>query len=341
MDELQLQTGAYRTTYKGTEILRASTKQEWENYGTILKCVDEAKQWAIGDWLCDGKRHYGDNVYKEAEKILGIGYQYLSQQKNLSDLFEFIDQSINLSWRHDYEVASLKSIEIVKDKKLKQGRRQWSKEPDKEKMQELLHLAEDNELSVRDFKEQVDTYKQNKEREFALHNSPEMFDVFYADPPWQYENSGFDMSAENHYPTMPIQDLCNMPISSISADNAVCFMWVTNPLLEDGLRLLRAWGFEYKTNYVWIKKNHTAGFYVFGKHELLLIGVKGSMLPSGKQFKSILNENFDEFDDSNIIHSKKPHETYEMIELMYPERRFIELFARNRRSGWEAFGNEI
>jgi N6-adenosine-specific RNA methylase IME4 len=340
MNELQLQTGAYRTTYKGTEILRQSTKEEWNNYGEILKRVDEAKQWAVGDWLIDGKTHYNDNVYKEAEKILGVSYNYLVMQKFMAELFGLLNRFSNLDWTHHYQVSSLKTIETVKDKKLKQGRMQWSKEPDKEKMQELLQLAENNELSVKDFKEQVDIYKQNKEREFALHNSPKMFDVFYADPPWQYENSGFEMSAENHYPTMSINELCNMSIGAIAADNAVCFMWVTNPILEDGMRLLREWGFEYKTNFVWTKKKHTAGFYVFGQHEILMIGTKGSMLPVEK-FKSILNENSDDFDDSNLIHSKKPDEVYGLIEAMYPKRRYIELFARNLKNGWQSWGNEL
>jgi len=340
MNELQLQTGAYRTTYKGTEVLRQSTKEEWNNYGTILKCVDEAKQWAIGDWLIDGKTHYGDNVYKEAEKLLGLENGTLRNLKQIADTFELSFRNDNLTHTHHVQVASLKTIETVKDKKLKQGRMQWSKESDKVKMKDLLELADDNELSVRDFKEQVDKYKQDKEREFALHNSPEMFDVFYADPPWQYENSGFEMSAEKHYDTMNINDLCQMSISSIAADNAVCFMWVTNPLLEDGMRLLKAWGFEYKTNFVWVKKSHTAGFYVFGKHEILMIGTKGSMLPVEK-FKSVLNENIEDFDDSNEIHSKKPHETYDIIEKMYPGRRYIELFARNLRAGWQSWGNEV
>jgi N6-adenosine-specific RNA methylase IME4 len=161
-----------------------------------------------------------------------------------------------------------------------------------------------------------------------------VFNVIYCDPPWEYENSGFEMSAENHYPVMSIDELCQMDIKSISAENSVCFMWVTNPILEDGQRLLKAWGFDYKTNFVWVKKNHTAGFYVFGKHEILMIGIKGSMLPSGEKFKSVI-------EGENLIHSKKPEIVYEMIEKMYPGCKYIELFARNTRKGWEPWGNEI
>jgi N6-adenosine-specific RNA methylase IME4 len=84
---------------------------------------------------------------------------------------------------------------------------------------------------------------------------------------------------------------------------------------------------------VWIKKKHTAGFYVFGMHELLLIGVKGSFLPKEK-FKSIIN-------GENKIHSKKPIEVYDLIEKMYPSEKYLELFARNKREGWTSWGNQI
>ena len=111
--ELQLQTGPYRTTYRGTEITRASTKNEWVNYGEILKRVDEAKQWAIGDWLVDGKRHYGDGLYQEAEKVLGIPERTLENLKQISAKFEITRRHVNLSWSHHYEVSSIKQLGIV------------------------------------------------------------------------------------------------------------------------------------------------------------------------------------------------------------------------------------
>ena len=72
MNELTLRTGCYLTTQVGTEVIRESTQKEWETYGEILRRVEEAKQWAIGDWLCDGKRHYGDGLYKRAAEITGL-----------------------------------------------------------------------------------------------------------------------------------------------------------------------------------------------------------------------------------------------------------------------------
>ena len=112
MNELQLQTGPYRTTFIGTEITRASTKKEWANYGEILRRVDEAKQWAIGDWLVDGKRHYGDGLYQEAARILGYDENKLRQYKSLSDRFELLLRSNNLTWNHHKEVSAIKQISL-------------------------------------------------------------------------------------------------------------------------------------------------------------------------------------------------------------------------------------
>ncbi len=161
------------------------------------------------------------------------------------------------------------------------------------------------------------------------------YDVILADPPWEYSNSGFAMSAANQYPTMSVdQMIAEIPVKTLANDNAIIFMWATNPLLPDALRLMNAWGFEYKTNMCWVKERHTAGFYVFGQHELLLIGVKGAMLPNGDKQKSVIN-------GSNDIHSKKPEVVYSIIEQMYPHMQYIELFARNTHYGWSVWGNEV
>jgi N6-adenosine-specific RNA methylase IME4 len=203
-------------------------------------------------------------------------------------------------------------------------------------------LAEIPEESFEKIKEGTKTLKQAKQEVKREKKREDIkaeakmptgsFDVIYADPPWQYSNSGFSMSAEQQYPTMNIDDLCSMDIPS--KDNAVLFLWVTNPLLEDAMKLVKAWGFEYKTNIVWIKEKHTAGFYVFGQHELLFICVKGEMVPYGEKVKSIIN-------GVNKIHSKKPNEVYGIIESMYPDAQYLEMFARQAKEGWSAFGNQV
>ena len=164
---------------------------------------------------------------------------------------------------------------------------------------------------------------------------PGVYNVIYADPPWQYDNSGFSTSAEQHYPVMPTEDLCDLDIETRAADNAVLFMWATNPLLMDALQVMGAWGFNYKTNLVWVKNKAVAGFYVRGQHELLLIGIRGSCLPTLEPRPvSVIQANVGE-------HSAKPHSVYELIETMYPGSTYLELFARNTRKGWQSYGNEL
>ena len=161
------------------------------------------------------------------------------------------------------------------------------------------------------------------------------FNVLLADPAWEYRNSGVEGAAEKEYPTMSIEKLCAMSIKELTTENAVLFLWVTNPLLEECFEVIKNWGFQYKTNFVWYKKNKKTGigFYVRGVHELLLICVKGQMLPDYTPL-SIIQEDSGE-------HSKKP-EIYEIIEKMYPNQKYLELFARDNkmRKDWSYWGNE-
>ena len=174
------------------------------------------------------------------------------------------------------------------------------------------------------------------------HTSPEIYNVLYCDPPWQYSNSGVAGAASNHYPTMPTDELCDfLGQSGIQvAENAVLFMWVTVTHVPDALEILRAWGFQYKTQMVWVKSNRVGtgagtGFYVRGQHELLLIATRGSMLPLDRSVAvgSVHSEPTRE-------HSRKPDAYYEMIESLYPDCSRIEIFARTTREGWASYGNE-
>ena len=174
------------------------------------------------------------------------------------------------------------------------------------------------------------------------HTSPDTYNVLYCDPPWQYSNSGVAGAASNHYPTMPTDELCDfLGQSGIQvAENAVLFMWVTVTHVPDALEILRAWGFQYKTQMVWVKSNRVGtgagtGFYVRGQHELLLIATRGSMLPLDRSVAvgSVHSEPTRE-------HSRKPDAYYEMIESLYPGCSRIEIFARTEREGWASYGNE-
>lgn len=159
------------------------------------------------------------------------------------------------------------------------------------------------------------------------------FNVIYIDPPWQYDNSGISGAAENHYPTMSMEEMQKIEIPSDK--NAVMFMWVTNPFIKEAIQLCEYWGFEYKTNMVWVKDLAGQGFYVKGQHELLFICVKGNFRPSDDLYiRSVVQEPRQE-------HSRKPIKFYEIIETLYPEGKYLEMFAREKRNKWTSWGNEI
>ena len=165
-----------------------------------------------------------------------------------------------------------------------------------------------------------------------------IFDVLVADPPWAYSNSGgLPGQAENHYAAMPLDALKQMPLPQM-AENAALFLWATNPLLPEALELVSAWGFSYKTNVVWVKtelQKPGVGFYVRGRHELLLICTRGRFVPdqAGRSpIGSVVSAPIGE-------HSRKPDEAYALIEAIYPGSRYVELFARRSRSGWATWGS--
>lgn len=213
-NELDLKTGPYLTTYIGLEINRESTSDEWKQYGEILRRVDEAKQWAIGDWLVDGKSHYGDGVYDQASEKLWFEYNVLARYLRISALFEISLRKLNLTWAHHNEVSSIKQTEKEYNKEgAPTGKLEVSKEPDMEQIQALLSKAEKEKWSVRDLREAVRKYKEEQQELIRLANEPEKSTIIYADPPWQY-TSGDQHSGEeqetvigSHYPSMSISEI--------------------------------------------------------------------------------------------------------------------------------------
>jgi N6-adenosine-specific RNA methylase IME4 len=180
--------------------------------------------------------------------------------------------------------------------------------------------------------------------ELSKQNAPlpdRRYPVILADPPWAFEvygaESGNDRAAAAHYPTMSIEDICAMPIAGIATPDAVLFLWATVPHLPEALAVMAAWGFEYRSHFVWDKERIGLGYWVRNQHELLLLGKRGGMpapMPANR-VPSVIREPRRE-------HSRKPDAVYGIIERMYPDLPRIELFARGpARAGWAAWGNEI
>lgn len=172
------------------------------------------------------------------------------------------------------------------------------------------------------------------------------FRTILADPPWQFQNKTGKVAPEhrrlNRYGTMTLDDIKALPVSEISADTAHLYMWVPNALLPEGIEVLRAWGFQYKSNIVWhkIRKDggsdgRGVGFYFRNVTELILFGVKGknarTLQPGRTQVNYLATRKRE--------HSRKPDEQYDLIESCSPGP-YLELFARGARQGWRTWGNQ-
>jgi ParB/RepB/Spo0J family partition protein len=165
------------------------------------------------------------------------------------------------------------------------------------------------------------------------------FNVIYADPPWEYDFSVDEArSIPMHYPTMKLEEICSyLKDKGVRvAEDAVLLLWATNPKLEEAFQVIKAWGFNYRTNFVWVKDKIGMGYWNRSKHELLLIATRGKPKPPDPEnrFPSVIEAERGE-------HSEKPEIVYEIIEKMFPEARKLELFARKKRKGWEAVGLEL
>lgn len=166
------------------------------------------------------------------------------------------------------------------------------------------------------------------------------FGVILADPEWRFEpysrETGMDRAADNHYPTSETDVICARPVQDIAAPDCALFLWATVPMLRDALRVMAAWGFDYKSHLIWKKDRLGTGYWFRNQHELLLVGTRGERLPApapGMQFPSLIEAPVGD-------HSEKPDLAYEIIEKYFPNLPKIELNARRARAGWDSWGNE-
>ena len=202
------------------------------------------------------------------------------------------------------------------------------------------------------------------------------YHVLYADPPWSYSDkrsSGMSRcGAENHYDCMTINELEKLPVKELAEDNAVLFMWVTFPTLLDGKdpwlsppgRVMKAWGFSYKTlGFCWVKTNkdgsiwHGVGAYAKSNVEVCLMGTRGKVgrlvkdkvtkltLPTDPKVKLSVASNFISstfLAPRDVEHSKKPnHIVRPKIEELFGDVSRVELFARDSAEGWDAIGDQL
>jgi len=186
----------------------------------------------------------------------------------------------------------------------------------------------------------------NSSQDLLKKTNGERFATVLADPPWQFQNKTGKVAPEhkrlNRYSTMTLEDICALPVASVCADTAHLYLWVPNAILPEGLRVLSAWGFQYKANLIWHKvrkdggpDGRGVGFYFRNTTEIILFGVRGKnarTLAPGRSQVNIIRSMKRE-------HSRKPDEQYGIIEAC-SAGPYLELFGRGPREGWTTWGNQ-
>ncbi|MCK6418905.1 MAG: MT-A70 family methyltransferase [Alphaproteobacteria bacterium] len=172
------------------------------------------------------------------------------------------------------------------------------------------------------------------------------FGTILADPPWQFTNRTGKVAPEhrrlNRYNTMSLEEICSMPVKEIADTRSHLYLWVPNALLKEGLAVMDAWGFQYKSNIIWqkIRKDgepdgRGVGFYFRNTTEVILFGIRGKNARTLQRGRSQVNV----IKSRKREHSRKPDEQYKIIEEC-SWGPYLELFARGPRKGWEVWGNQ-
>jgi N6-adenosine-specific RNA methylase IME4 len=285
-----------------------SPTPDWEslvNEGIEARKLGDAANWTLGDLALGVQTVYGDGRLAHYAESIGLAYEALKKDRYVSSQFEKGKRFPNLSWGHHMVVAA---------------------RPDAE---EWLRRAEREGWSIEQLREAIKPTAEPAEFPVGT------FAVIYADPPWEYENTGFKESAASHYKTMATADICDLreQVAAITTEATVLFLWATSPLLPEALAVMAAWGFEYKASVIWDKgKAPSIGWFVKTQHEFLLIGARAETPHPDAKPASVIRI-------SPTRHSVKPAEIYDLIESMY-DGPYLELFERGQaRPGWEAWGN--
>jgi N6-adenosine-specific RNA methylase IME4 len=315
-------------------------EKDWSAWGPTLKSVEHSIMWWIGDWLLFGesrKLKWGEK-YTKAEEATGRSYGVLAQAKYVADKYDFSSRLEKLGWAHHQAAASV-TPDVRRD---------------------LLRQAADCGWSVRELKAKVsqanaaktmgadgiveECVVQDLHRYVELIRSGEKptFGAIYADPPWQYDNQGTRAATGNHYNGMSIEELCALPVKDLAAESSHLHLWTTNGFLFECPRIFDAWGFEFRTSFVWVKPQIGIGNYWRNAHEIMLTGVRGD----AKRYNDHSMSSWLERGEDSWVkcdrgaHSEKPEQVRALIERASPGP-YLELFARKSVERWSVWGNQI
>jgi N6-adenosine-specific RNA methylase IME4 len=300
------------------------SEEAWVIAGQQLRKAEGGVQWWYGDWWLAGKKQkwwvYGEGT--DFAKSIGVDYKTIRNYASTCKAFEEkTRRRDNLSFSHHAEIAALPQ----------------------EKQDLWLDRAVNEALSTNKLRFNITRGRAiAKTHETAIEaESMGQYAVLYADPPWRYENppiGGGPRSIENHYPTMTLSEITALPVASLAEPDSVLYLWATPPKLHECLLVMQAWGFEYRTNMVWVKDQWGMGYWCRQQHELLLIGKRGNITPPDvcKSLSSVIEA-------PRLDHSSKPEDVLNIIDKSWPGIRKLELFARPGpiRHEWSVWGNQV
>lgn len=307
---------SYCTLNKTSLIFKRDiTKDEWFHVFQSLKMIEGCIQFWIGDCLAYRQQKWG--MYDDIAEETGYDKKQLWDYKKIAESVKSSERSEDLGYSHHREVASLS--------------------PEKQTM--FLDMAVKKSLSVRELREEI-----KKDLKAEIVNKAgilpsEKCSVIYVDPPWPVGSIVLDKwesPLDDKYFTMSIEEIKNMSISEMSADDCSLFIWTTHTFLPDCLDIIKEWGFKYHCLITW---NKGSGWTQFGFHkmtEFLLFAYKGNIGINqyGKAIPTLISEN-------KTYHSKKPDSIRDLIKSKTTGIR-AELFSRGEPSeGWIFWGNEV
>ena len=285
----------------------ASLGLEAQNYAAEVKLRAERK---AGELISQLSLHGGDRRSKESDERVKL--EDLGISKDQSARWQLIARVPGKAFELHISSAKESAVELTTTSMVKLARQLSPRKAAKPK------TVEGGEI-VADLAE--------------LQEGDKRFACIYADPPWQYDNRGTRASADKHYPTMSVEEICALPITELAADNAHLHLWATNGFLFEAPRVMEAWGFQYKSCLIWVKPQMGIGNYWRVSHEFLLLGVRGSCKFRNKSAMSWVRAN-------RTRHSRKPEKVRKLVEKV-SHGPYLELFARQAAKGWTAYGNEL
>ena len=309
------------------------SESDWCRFGAELAHAERRISWCIGDWWRAYKPAWGDRgklALSDEWKDAGLpDYTICRNTSAVCDAFDIARRRANLTFAHHTEVAALPTAEA--DALL-----DWAEET----IGQMGKPRSTRELrsEVARHRNAIGTVPPGETCTIAdLHKlvaDGAKFGCIYADPPWLYDNQGTRAATRNHYDGLTVDELCELPVKQLAADDAHLHLWTTNAFLFDAPRIFAAWGFEFRSSLVWIKPQMGIGNYWRNSHELLLSAIRGN----AKRFNDHSIMSWLKCDRG--VHSAKPEQVRSFIERASPGP-YLEMFARRDVHGWTVWGDDV